>query len=114
MAEQQLQIYNPNNGEWREVKGITSVLPAGEGFDYIRGDGAAFSSAYSKSDYPLTPIDPPIWATLGKNALATVPEEERENVTGEFRKPSAERGLTPDNIAPCYYGDHVTHIGPRI
>ena len=87
MSMEQL-LYNTRGGQWSR---IIACRPPMVGEEYFNGvDDIKVASVNLQVCLPiLQPIDPPIWATLGKNVLATVPEDERENVTGEYRMAGA-------------------------
>ena len=84
---EQLQVYNPNTGKWYEV-GPQKKRQGGETLMNRSGNSINAGCVRDSNcdDYPLTPIDTPIEWKLGKNVLASVPEELQSRVTGEYRR----------------------------
>ena len=87
---EQLQVYNPNTGEWYKAGGQRKPK-CGE---WIIGSSGFLWQAmvdYGRDSYTiLTPIPTPVWATLGKDAMASVKPELQPRVTGEFRQARCE------------------------
>ena len=85
---EQLQVYNPNTGEWCEIKHYGGI---GIGDLVMKYNGAGVTASTSRyNTFALTPIPTPVWATLGKEAMASVKPELQPRVTGEFRQARCE------------------------
>ena len=82
----QLKVHNEDTGEWFEMgAGLNCPQTLEKLFPHPKGTGTCIVQA--DYDYPLTPIDPPIWAKLGKELLESVPEPKRSRVTA-YRRPT--------------------------
>ncbi len=88
MADQ-LQVYNPNDGKWYEIDRAMPYRSIPLDRLYLRSDGSITNKATPKCSAGsevcfniLTPCDPPIWATLGKERLEHVPDKYRSRVIG--------------------------------
>ena len=62
---EQLLLYNPNNGAWYELQNHADSTICGN---------------------PLVYCNPPKEFALGRDVLASVPEDHRHRVTGEYRR----------------------------
>ena len=99
---QQLMVFDPNTGDWFEQDEHMALcrIPKGKPFVGPLGGVVCISQGDAMEKYTrmtLTPIPAPVWATLGENVMATVPDEAKSLVTGEYRAPydGETRGFGP-------------------
>jgi|GEM_PF-2350781 len=100
------------DGQWYEVgRRYEDGGTVGLQLDSIDGVPCVINTNHEANDenFPLTPIDPPIWATLGKNVLASVPEDARPRVTGQYAPvPEFDTGGYVDSAGEVRNGSYKT------